>query len=108
MSTNDKRRHPRKDVFSPVLVALADQGYLTEAWDLSRGGTRLGRPQRWDVTPGAQVRVYFMLDQQTVSVLDATVARVGKEHLGLQFSAGQDDRVEALLYEARFSDRQTV
>jgi hypothetical protein len=107
MSPTEKRRHPRKDVFSPVLIALEDQGFLTEAWDLSRGGARLGRPARWAAELGAPLRLYFLLDQETVITLAARLVREGNDHLGVEFSAEEDERIQALLYEARFLDQRT-
>ena len=106
MSTSEKRQHPRKDVFSPVLIALEDQGYLTEAWDLSRGGARLGRPARWAAGYGTVLKLYFLLDQETVIMVTATLVRLGADHLGVQFGADQEERVQALMYEARFMEQR--
>lgn len=105
MDFPEKRRHPRKDVFSAALIALGDEGFLSEVWDLSQGGARIGRPQRWTRTGEAEVRIYFMLDQETVIAVAARVVRVGDEHLGIEFLSGQEDRVQALLYEARFLEQ---
>ena len=104
--TAEKRQHPRKDVYSPVLIALGDEGYLTEAWDLSRGGARLGRPARWATEAGAVLKIYFMLDQETVITVTATLVRSGPDHLGVQFDADQEERVQALMYEARFMEHR--
>jgi len=104
MSFPEKRRHARKDIFTAALVALGDEGFLSEVWDVSSGGARLGRPQRWKATGEAAVRIYFMLDQETVIALGARVVRTSEEHLGVEFFPGQDERVQALLYEARFMD----
>ena len=105
MSITEKRMFPRKYVFSPVLIAIGDEGYLTEAWDLSRGGARLGRPARWPVEQGNTVRIYFMLDQETVITLTATLVRVAPDHLGVQFAEDQEERVQSLMYEARFMEQ---
>lgn len=103
----DKRRHPRKEVFTAALIALDGDGHLSEVWDLSQGGARLGRPLTWTESAGSKVRIYFMLDQETVIVLDARVVRVTEDHLGIEFGSGQDERVQSLLYEARFLDPTT-
>jgi len=105
MDFNEKRRHPRKDIFTAALLALGEEGYLTEVWDLSQGGARLGRPKRWNHAQGAPVRIYFMLDQETVIAMTAKVVRVADEYLGLEFNANQEDRVKTLLYEARFLEQ---
>ena len=105
--SSEKRQHPRKDVFSPVLIAIEDQGYLTEAWDLSRGGARLGRPARWSAGEGTGIKLYFLLDQETVITLAAVLVRGSDEHLGVKFAPDQDDRIQTLMYEARFMEQHT-
>ena len=52
----------------------------------------------------AAVRIYFLLDQETVIRLTARVVRLGDEHVGVEFATGQDERIQRLLYEARFLD----
>lgn len=104
MDFHEKRRHPRKDVFTAALLALGDEGFLTEVWDLSQGGARLGKPKRWTLTASAPARIYFMLDQETVIALAARVVRITDDYLGVEFQPDQEDRVQALLYEARFLD----
>jgi len=105
MDFNEKRRHPRKDIFTAALIALGEEGHLTEVWDLSQGGARLGRPKRWTHAQGAAVRIYFMLDQETVIAMTGKVVRVADDYLGLEFSPKQEDRINALLYEARFLEQ---
>ena len=107
MTAPEKRQHPRKDVYSPVLIALEDQGYLTEAWDLSRGGARLGRPARWTAAEGAELKIYFLMDQETVITLSAHLKRLAPDHLGVQFAADQQEQVQTLMYEARFVEQRT-
>lgn len=108
MEANEKRLHPRKDVFSAAMLVLGDEGYLSEVWDISQGGARLGKPKKWPVAPPDLVRVFFMLDQDTVISLAARIARSGDDHVGLQFTDGQEDRVQHLMYEARFLESETT
>jgi hypothetical protein len=103
MSFDEKRRHPRKDVYIAALLALGENGYLSEVWDISQGGARLGRPKRWSADPSARpIKVYFMIDQETVIAVSARIVRVSEEHLGVEFVSGQDERIRQLLYEVRF------
>ena len=102
MDASEKRRHPRKDVFTAAMLVSADEGYLSEVWDLSSGGARLGKPKKWPATASDQLRVYFMLDQDTVIGIAARVVRNAPDHLGIMFMNGQDARVQSLMYEARF------
>ncbi|HET7843372.1 MAG TPA: PilZ domain-containing protein [Xanthomonadales bacterium] len=106
MNFDEKRRHPRKDVYIAALIALGENGYLSEVWDLSQGGARLGRPKRWSADPSARpVKVYFMLDQETVIAITARIVRVSDDNLGIEFVTGQEDRIQSLLYEARFLEQ---
>ena len=102
---NEKRRHPRKDIFTAALIAIEEDGYLTEVWDLSQGGARVGRPRTWNRAPGIAARVYFMLDQETIISVTARIVRVVDENLGIEFDKGQEQRVDKLLYEARFLEQ---
>ena len=108
MDSSEKRLHPRKDVFSAAMLVLDGEGYLSEVWDISQGGARLGRPKKWPTDSAAAVRVFFMLDQDTVISLDARMVRSGDDHVGLQFVEGQEDRVQNLMYEARFLEAETT
>lgn len=104
MDTHEKRLHPRKDVFSAAMLVVGDRGYLSEVWDLSQGGARVGRPKNWPGDVGEPFRIFFMLDQDTVISLLARVVRNGADSLGVQFVAGQEQRIHDLMYEARFLD----
>lgn len=108
MEANEKRLHPRKDVFSAAMLVLGDEGYLSEVWDISQGGARLGRPKKWPSSFPDQIRVFFMLDQDTVISLAARIARCDDDHVGLQFTEGQQQRVQQLMYEARFLELETT
>jgi PilZ domain len=107
VEAHEKRLHPRKDVFTAAMIVLGDDGHLSEVWDLSQGGARLGRPRRWPMENPCDVRVFFMLDQDTVIALNARVVRTASDHLGLQFTAGQEARVQSLMYEARYLEQES-
>ncbi len=108
MNFEERRRHPRKDVYIAALLALGENGYLSEVWDLSQGGARLGRPKKWTSDPSVRpIRVYFILDQETVIALTARVVRVSGDDIGVEFVSGQDERIQQLLYEARFIEQAT-
>ncbi len=104
MNAAEKRRYPRKDVFTAALVAVGEDGFLTEVWDLSAGGARLALPRNWRGAAPLTVRIFFLLDHDNVISLGGQVVRVGDDHLGISFVPGQDDRVNSLLYECRFLD----
>ena len=108
MSYAEKRRHPRLAIYSAALAVCNGEGFLSDVRDLSQSGACLGRPKNWPADAPAQCRVFFIFDQETVIGLDARIARNGAEDIGLEFAPGQEARIESLLYESRFIDKDTV
>ncbi len=104
MNSSEKRRHPRLPIFSAALITFDGEGWLSEVRDLSQGGARLARPTQWQASEIRECRVYFIFDQETVIALDARCVRDGSDDLGFEFAPGQEQRIEALLYESRFLD----
>ena len=105
MSANEKRRYPRLTIFSAALITQAGEGWLSEVRDLSQGGACLARPAQWNARELNEYRIYFIFDQETVIAIDARCVRVGQDDLGFEFLGKQESRVEALLYESRFLDK---
>ncbi|MDR3389148.1 MAG: PilZ domain-containing protein [Rudaea sp.] len=108
MSFAEKRRHPRLAIYSAAFAVTDGQGYLSDVKDLSQGGACIGRPKNWPDKLHENCRVFFIFDQETVIGIDVRIARSGTEDLGLEFLPGQDQRVESLLYESRFLDREAL
>jgi hypothetical protein len=108
MSYAEKRRHPRLAIYSAALAITGGEGYLSDVKDLSQGGACLGRPKNWPKQAPDTCRVYFIFDQETVIGIDARIVRSAPEDLGLQFLPGQESRIESLLYESRFLDREAL
>ena len=105
-STIEKRRHPRLAIYSAALAVSGNEGYLSDVKDLSQSGARIGRPKNWPEPAPETCRVFFIFDQETVIGIDTRVVRNGADDLGLEFLSDQDDRVETLLYETRFIDKE--
>ena len=107
-SVIEKRRHPRLAIYSAAMAVSGNEGYLSDVKDLSQGGACIGRPKNWPDKAPELCRVFFIFDQETVIGIDARVVRTGTEDLGLEFVAGQEARIESLLYESRFLDRESL
>lgn len=101
----EKRQHPRRELYSAVLLVLDGNGYLSEVMDLSAGGARVGRPSGWISAQRSRLRLFFIFDQDTVIGVDAQVVREMSDHLGLQFLPDQTETIDRLLYESRFSEK---
>jgi len=108
MSFAEKRRHPRLAIYFAALAVTGGDGYLSDVKDLSQSGACLGRPKNWPDNAPDACRVFFILDQETVIGIDARIVRSAPEDLGLEFLPGQESRVESLLYESRFLDREAL
>ena len=108
MSFAEKRRHPRLAIYSAALAVSGSDGYLSDVRDLSQSGACIGRPKNWPDQAPPACRLFFIFDQETVIGIDARVVRTTPEELGVEFLPGQEARVESLLYESRFLDRDTL
>ena len=108
MSFAEKRRHPRLAIYSAAFAVTGGEGYLSDVKDLSQSGACIGRPKNWPDKILESCRVFFIFDQETVLAIDARIARLGSDELGLEFLPGQDERIESLLYESRFLDREDL
>lgn len=105
-SVIEKRRHPRLAIYSAAMAVTANEGYLSDVKDLSQGGACIGRPKNWPADATDICRVFFIFDQETVIGIDARIVRDSASELGLEFLPGQEERVENLLYETRFIDKE--
>lgn len=105
-SAIEKRRHPRLAIYSAAMAVTGNEGYLSDVKDLSQSGACIGRPKNWPANAPDTCRVYFIFDQETVIGIDARIVRNGTNDLGLEFEPGQEERVESLLYETRFIDKE--
>ncbi len=106
--TQEKRRHPRLAIYSAALAVSGCDGFLSDVKDLSQSGACIGRPKNWPESAPVECRVFFIFDQETVIGLDARVVRSGVDEIGVEFTPGQSERIESLLYESRFLDREVL
>jgi hypothetical protein len=100
---SEKRRFPRVELSSTVLIAAPRGGYLAEVHDLSLGGARVSRPLEWAQALGDSFRLFFIFDQDTVIELSADLIRQTDSDLAFLFHAGQDEDAGRLMYETRFA-----
>ncbi|HEX4480770.1 MAG TPA: PilZ domain-containing protein [Rudaea sp.] len=108
MSQSEKRRHPRLAIYSAALAVSGCDGFLSDVKDLSQSGACIGKPKNWPEPAPVECRVFFIFDQETVIGLDARVVRLGVDEIGVEFTPGQKERIDSLLYESRFLDREVL
>lgn len=100
---SEKRRFPRVELNSTVLIAAGRGGYLAEVNDVSLGGARVSRPLEWTQNLGERFRLFFIFDQDTVIELTGDLIRQTDLDLAFLFHAGQDEEAGRLMYETRFA-----
>jgi hypothetical protein len=96
-TTTEQRRYQRQPVSSAVIVTPNGHGHDTRILDISEGGARLALPSEWIPVPGAPLKILFLADSSNPLMLKAHVARVGLDHLGVEFDPVQDEHVRSLL-----------
>lgn len=96
-TTTEQRRFRRQPVSSAVIVTPNGHGHDTRVLDISEGGACVALPSDWIPIAGAPLKILFLPDSTTPIVLQAHVARVGLDHLGVEFDPVQDDGVRQLL-----------
>lgn len=100
---NEKRLHQRLELYSSAMVTQGGRAWLCQVEDVSSGGARIVKPLDWvDIAP-QPFWIYFVIDQETVVGLRASIVRDGPEHLGFRFKSGQEEEIARLLYETRFA-----
>ena len=77
------RRHLRSGIQLPVVLQFANHTIETRTLDISASGLRLKRPEGVYIRPGEVTDVDFP-DKPGMKVA-ATVAYIGKSHIGMQF-----------------------
>ena len=108
MSASEKRRHPRLAIYSAALAVSGNEGYLSDVKDLSQSGACIGRPRNWPDDPPTECRLFFIFDQETVIGIDVKIVRSTADEIGIEFKPDQSERIESLLYESRFLDRDVL
>jgi hypothetical protein len=96
-TTTEQRRFRRQPISSAVIVTPNGHGHDTRILDISEGGACVALPSDWLPVAGAPLKILFLGDSPTPLMLKARVARVGMDHLGVEFDPVQDDSVRALL-----------
>ncbi|MFE8069906.1 PilZ domain-containing protein [Marinobacteraceae bacterium S3BR75-40.1] len=77
------RRHRRSNIWMPVDISYASETLEAKTVDVSTSGMRLQRPGNLFLRPGEKLDITFRNKADTT--VPATVAHVGKSHIGLQF-----------------------
>ena len=96
--TTEQRRFRRQQVSSAVIVTPNGHGHDTRILDISEGGACVALPSDWVPVSGAPLKILFLPESEAPIVLQAHVARIALDHLGVEFDAVQDDSVRDLLY----------
>jgi hypothetical protein len=96
-ATEEQRQHPRVNVMDAVVVTPNGHGHETHVLDISMGGARVAAASGLSPSTGAPLKILFLAQTDTPIMLQAHVARVTTDALGLAFDAAQDANVQDLL-----------
>jgi len=97
MDEIERRGYPRRDAFVAVMITPNGDLHHADVLDISEGGARVGLSSGWMPSAGTRLRMYFRLDARSEVAIDGSVARVGVDHLGLQFAPEQEAQIQSLL-----------
>ena len=97
MNDIERREHWRNETAMAIMVSPNGDYHRADILDLSEGGARVGLSAGWMPPAGTRLRMYFRLDARSELALEARVARVGIDHLGVQFGPAQENQIRTLL-----------
>lgn len=95
-TTIEQRRHPRYRVLGAIIVTPNGNGHEAFLLDLSTSGACVTLPPDWIPIAHAPLKILFMPDSDAPIVLQAHVARIATDHLGIAFDDSQDEGVQQL------------
>jgi hypothetical protein len=98
-SNEERRRHPRAELATAVLVSPNGHHEATTVYDMSETGARIGLPEDFEHREGAPVRLFFPRPGAPTVVMHGRLVRVAIDHLGIGFDAGQELMARQLLEE---------
>jgi hypothetical protein len=94
----ERRRHPRRDTLTAIMVAPNGNEHSAAVMDVSAGGARIWLPEDdWTPFTGAALRLSFEIDPAQTFVVQGQVVRVCVDHLGVQFAPDQELQIAELL-----------
>lgn len=97
--TTERRRYMRQEVVSAVMITRNGKQHAAQILDISTGGARLDLPVDWTPPNGSALRIFFLLGTGDAIVLEAHVARMGIDHMGVAFDPAQEDLIRQLMGE---------
>jgi len=100
MNSNlEKRRHPREDVFTAIMISPNGHEHRTAVYNLSESGARVGLPVDFERDVGAELRLFFQLEDEQTIIIEAQLVRVAVDHLGVRFAPFQEENIRHLMTE---------
>ena len=90
------QRHARKRVRCEVLMSHGSESWTSRLEDISATGLRVERPFKWKGCPDDLYVLDLMFGDDLHIHLEATVARIMREHLGFAFARIPEDKEQPL------------
>ena len=99
MDTEEKRRTPREDLFTAIMISPNGHENRATIFNMSESGARVGLPEDFERNVGAALRLFFELDESETVMLNAHVVRVAVDHLGVEFEPRQEADIRHVMSE---------
>lgn len=93
----ERRRQPRQEVRLATMITPNGTQHDATVLNLSRGGACVALSNDWTPGDGAPLKLLFQMDNDESIVVEAHVARIAVDHMGLAFDPGQATRIRELL-----------
>lgn len=97
MGATEQRRHPRTDVLTAIMVSPNGHENRAAVFNLSESGAMVGLPVDFERSVGAAIRLFFTLHDQDTVILNAEIARVAVDHLGVRFAPFQENDIRHVM-----------
>ena len=93
----EHRRHPREDTYQAIMVSPNGHQHRASVLNLSESGARVGLPEDFHRAVGAELKLYFPLEDKETVMLKGHVVRVAVDHVGVEFNSLQEDDIRYLM-----------
>jgi hypothetical protein len=97
MNDIERREHSRNETAVAIMVTPNGDFHRADILDLSAGGARVCLWPGWAPPAGTRLRMFFRLDARSELAIEGKVARVGVDHVGVQFGPAQENQIRTLL-----------
>jgi hypothetical protein len=94
---DEHRKHPREDIYQAIMVSPNGHQHRAQVLNLSLSGARVGLPDDFNRAVGAELKLYFPIEDEETVMLRGHVVRVAVDHVGVEFNPAQEDDIRYVM-----------